>query len=114
MGTDKKSHKYSSIEEQDFFASKLKELRHDEHITQKKLAEDININYRTISRYENCKAEPSVHHLHLLAQHFKVPISFFSVMDDITVEDVELLRYIQSLTDFGREVIHRLIKERLE
>ena len=41
-------------------------------------------------------------------------ISFFSVMDDITSEDVELLRYIQNLTDFGREVIHRLIKERLE
>ena len=55
---------------------RLKELRKKKHITQQKLALDLNMNQNTISRYENGEREADHKTLILLADYFAVSIDY--------------------------------------
>ena len=55
---------------------KLKELRKARHITQLKLALDLNMTQNTISRYETGAREPSRDELILIADYFDVSIDY--------------------------------------
>ena len=51
---------------------RLKELRQARHITQLKLALDLNMSQNTISRYESGEREPGIAELILIADYFHV------------------------------------------
>ncbi len=55
---------------------RLKELRKARHITQEKLAMDLNTNQNTISRYETGEREADYRTLILLADYFNVSIDY--------------------------------------
>lgn len=55
---------------------RLKELRKARHITQLKLAIDLNLTQNTISRYENGEREPGIAELLLIADYFGVSIDY--------------------------------------
>ena len=55
---------------------RLKELRKARHITQEKLAMDLNMNQNTISRYETGEREADYRTLILLADYFNVSIDY--------------------------------------
>lgn len=55
---------------------RLRELRRAKHITQLKLALDLNMSQNTISRYENGEREPGIAELILIADYFHVSIDY--------------------------------------
>lgn len=55
---------------------RLKELRQARHITQLKLALDLNMSQNTISRYESGEREPGIAELILIADYFHVSIDY--------------------------------------
>lgn len=55
---------------------RLKALRKARHITQLKLAIDLNLTQNTISRYENGEREPGIAELLLIADYFGVSIDY--------------------------------------
>ena len=55
---------------------RLKELRKKRHISQVKLAMDLNMNQNTISRYENGVREADYKTLIAFADYFQVPIDY--------------------------------------
>lgn len=55
---------------------RLKELRQARHITQLKLALDLNMSQNTISRYESGEREPGIEELILIADYFHVSIDY--------------------------------------
>jgi len=50
----------------------LKELREAKGISQVQLAEEIGVNHRTISQYENGKREPDIQTIKKLCKYFNV------------------------------------------
>ena len=55
---------------------RLKELRKDKHISQLKLAIDLNMNQNAISRYENLEREADYETLIKFADYFNVSIDY--------------------------------------
>ena len=55
---------------------RLKELRISRHITQIKLAMDLNMSQNTISRYETGEREPGLAELVKIADYFSVSIDY--------------------------------------
>ena len=55
---------------------RLKELRRARHLSQLKVAMDLNMSQNTISRYENGQRRPSFEELVALADYFDVSIDY--------------------------------------
>ena len=55
---------------------RLKALRKDKHISQLKLAIDLNMNQNAISRYENLEREADYETLIKFADYFNVSIDY--------------------------------------
>ena len=56
------------------FADNLKRLRVENNLSQKALAEKLNVNFRTISAWEKSVCEPSLEMLVKLAEFFEESI----------------------------------------
>jgi len=57
-------------------AMRLRELRRGRHITQLKLAMDLNMSQNTISRFESGEREPGITELIRLADYFNVSVDY--------------------------------------
>lgn len=55
---------------------RLKQLRQEKHISQIKLAIDLNMNQNSISRYENMEREADYATLILIADYFNVSLDY--------------------------------------
>lgn len=55
---------------------RIKELRTERHITQLKMAMELNMSQNTISRYENGEREPGIAELIRIADYFHVSIDY--------------------------------------
>ncbi len=62
---------------------RLKELRKKRHISQVKLAMDLNMNQNTISRYENGVREADYKTLIAFADYFQVSIDYLLERTDV-------------------------------
>jgi transcriptional regulator with XRE-family HTH domain len=58
------------------FAERLKELRTKTSVTQKNLAELLDVTIRTIVYYEKGEREPSIDKLLILARYFGVTVDY--------------------------------------
>ena len=58
------------------FANKLKEIRLKNKITLRTLAKALNVNFSTISRWENGEITPSINYLILLCDYFDVSADY--------------------------------------
>ena len=65
------------------FAIKLKELRKERGITQRKLAEALKCGYITIKNYEKGKSSPSIQYLCEIAKYFSVSTDYLLGMSNI-------------------------------
>ena len=61
---------------------RIKELREEKGLSQKQLAEVIGLNYRTISHYENGRAEPSLETIERLCNCFDVSAGYLLGLED--------------------------------
>lgn len=55
---------------------RIRELRKARHITQLKMAMDLNMSQNTISRYESGEREPGITELIRIADYFHVSIDY--------------------------------------
>lgn len=55
---------------------RIKELRKERHITQIKMAMDLNMSQNTVSRYENGEREPGIAELVAIADYFRVSVDY--------------------------------------
>ena len=55
---------------------RLKALRKSRHITQIKLAMDLNMSQNTISRYESGEREPGIAEMIAIADYFHVSLDY--------------------------------------
>ena len=62
---------------------RLRELRKARHISQVKLAMDMNLSQRAISKYENGIHEPSLTMLKKMAQYFNTSVDYMIGYTDI-------------------------------
>lgn len=70
---------------------RLRELREEHDLTQIKLAKILNLNYKTIYRYENGICEPNLSVLIKLAKLYDVSIDYLCDITDIKKRDNESL-----------------------
>ena len=54
----------------------MKEIRKSRHLTQLKLAMELNMSQNTISRYENNERDPGIAELILIADYFNISIDY--------------------------------------
>ena len=106
-----------------FSGERLRNLRISAGLSQKKLADQLNVRHTTISRIEKGEREPSLQLLNLIADFFKVSVDYLlGRTDDPTPKDKEfnLSAYIpadvlqtpEELKRLGQRLIE--IAERLE
>jgi len=65
------------------FSDKLRQLRKENKITQMQLAKDINLNDRTIKRYEAGTVEPTLSVIISLANYFDVSLDYLCGLSDV-------------------------------
>ena len=66
---------------------RIRELRRARHITQLKMAMDLNMSQNTISRYESGDREPGIAELICIADYFHVSIDYLvGRTDDPAIE----------------------------
>ena len=58
------------------FLTGLKEIRKKKHLSQQKVAIDLNISREALSYYENGKREPSISMLIKMSEYFNVSIDY--------------------------------------
>ncbi len=68
------------------FGEKIKKLRTEANLTQKDLAEKLNVSFQTVSKYENDTNEPDLQTIKKLAQLFNCSIDY--LFSDKVEEDV--------------------------
>lgn len=61
----------------------LRQLRIREGLSQKRLAEIINVSQQSINKYENHEVEPTLETLGLLADHFGTTLDFLADRTDV-------------------------------
>ncbi|MFW6312168.1 MAG: helix-turn-helix domain-containing protein [Nanoarchaeota archaeon] len=90
------------------FSERLKNLRKENNITLKQLADDLNTTKSTLSRYENNKREPKAYLIKKIANYFNVSVDYLlgiteetSTTDEFKkniLKDPELSQLINELT----------------
>lgn len=55
---------------------RIRQLRKERHITQIKMAMDLNMSQNTISRYERGELEPGISELIAIADYFHVSVDY--------------------------------------
>ena len=97
---------------------RLKHLREEKHISQQKLAIDLNVSQASISKYEKGLAEPDITMLCSLADYFRVSVDYLVGKEkfqenilEFPLDDREqtLLRNFNALTPQQKEKVEMYI-----
>ena len=62
---------------------RLRELRKERNVTQQKLADEMLVTQRTLTRYESGESEPRLPMVFDLADYFKVSIDYLVGRSDV-------------------------------
>lgn len=105
------------------FGEILCELRKDRHLTQKQLAEKMNVAVGTVSNYETGRHDPDLRALVWLADYFQVTTDYFlgRTNSDISVSYLEepftseltvgdVMKQLSSLSPKSRRLIAELLR----
>lgn len=98
----------------------LKQLRVGAGLSQKQLAEVVNVSQQSINKYENHEVEPSLETLSLIADYFETSIDFLVGRTDIqrrieavqsydlNADEQDLIKKYRLLTEKDRKMIMSL------
>ena len=102
-----------------FFNKNFKYIRQQKNISQQELADKLNLDRSTISRWENDEMDVTVGNALLVANYFNIPIEDFTSKDLSTgnrndFDELELLfdKNKDILTDEDKEYIKFIIEKR--
>ena len=91
------------------FPERLKSIRDDKGITQKHLAEVLNITISTISHYENGTREPSIEILIQMAEVLNVSVDYLVGSTDVNILPEEMNKPYCKKISTG-EILHRALQ----
>lgn len=75
----------------------MRELRLEAGYTQAEVAEAVDVQQNTVSRWETGAADPSLDNLHKLSELYNRPIgAFFSNGDDLSDEERGMIDYLRA------------------
>ncbi|KHD44796.1 helix-turn-helix domain-containing protein [Streptococcus hongkongensis] len=72
---------------------KLKSARNDNHLTQEKVSELMQVSRQTISNWENGKSYPDVISIIILSDLYHISL------DELLKEDIEMIQHIEESTN---------------
>lgn len=100
----------------------LKELRAENNVTQKQLAEAINTNIKSIVRWESGQIEPSAYYIAKLAKFFHVSAdyllgleddlgqkSYVNIRETLSSEELKVIAAYRNLSSSSRDMILRML-----
>ncbi len=70
------------MEVEKIFAERLKELRHENNLSMKKLAEKIGVSDAAIARWEYCERSINLYNLVAIAKYFNVTTDYLCGLED--------------------------------
>lgn len=89
------------------FAKRLKELRIENHVSQAKLASELDISNRTISMYEQGNSEPNVEILVKIADYFNVTADYLTGKTNVRNIKYDNINKTLGLSDAAISVIQK-------
>ena len=104
----------------------LRQLRIREGLSQKRLAEIINVSQQSINKYENHEVEPTLETLCLLADHFGTTLDFLAdrtnleskaekiSSPDLSSEEINLIKNYRMSSPKNKKAVQVLINCLLE
>lgn len=95
------------MDNNEYASEKLKKLRARKNLTQKELADELNIDQRQISRYESGQRQFKPDFLGKLAEYFNVSIQEFFPGE---IEDVKQTEYIPVYENINFKKINEYIE----
>ena len=98
------------------FAQRLRELRKDNNISQKRLSNFLNFGYTAIANYESGRNQPSLDTVKKIAQFFGVTVDYLiggsdypRSEKDITEKEEELLMIFRRINDEERDALLKVV-----
>ena len=88
-----------------YFGERLRDLRHEKHMTHKQLADKLDLVKGTISAYEQGKKYPSIEVLIKLCNVFQISADYLLGLSD----DMQLMK--SNLTDEQMSTFRKLIHD---
>ena len=64
------------------FASRLKELLEENHLSKRKLAKEVGVSAASISDWTNGKIQPAAESIYVIAQYFNVSSDYLLGLED--------------------------------
>lgn len=89
---------------------RIAELRHRKNITQRELAEIVNVSFQTISKWENGNVMPDITYLPILAEYFEVSVD--QLMGLVPLDDEKYIKTETSTAQFWEQKIEYLFRTR--
>lgn len=71
------------------FSERIKELRTQKNLSQRELADRLNLAFSTVGMYESGKRNPPVETMEIIADYFNVSLDYLSGKDDLTVRLID-------------------------
>ena len=98
------------------FAQRLRDLRKENNISQKKLSNYLNFGYTAIANYESGRNQPSLDTVKKIAQYFGVTVDYLigasdypRSAKDITEKEAELLEVFRKINDEERDALLKIV-----
>ena len=94
--------------------TRLKEIRHNKHITQKEVADHIGCSVGAYSKYETGTREPSITILRALADYYEVSVDYLIGRDVIehsalTENEKIVLDALRNSTEYVRICVYEIL-----
>ena len=96
------------------FATRVKQLRIDNNLTQKDIAEKMSITPTGVSYWETGNAIPSYETLKKLADLFNVSIDYLTGNESHNTENDVLFRKIGKVNDEKKELLMRILNNTVD
>ena len=98
------------------FATRLRELRKSNNVSQQKLSKYLNFGYTAIANYESGRNQPSLDTVKKIAQYFDVTVDYLIGASDyprsekdITDKEAELLKIFRRINDEERDALLKVV-----
>lgn len=104
--------------------NRLKELRKEKKLTQKEMAEELEVPYRSYQRWENGEVQIKLDKAQMLADYFSVPVGYllgytdykntdeyFEENKDTFSIDVDILNSIDTIGEKNLHVVRNFLKK---
>lgn len=98
------------------FATRLRELRKVNNISQQKLSSYLNFGYTAIANYESGRNQPSLDTVKKIAQYFDVTVDYLIGASDyqrrgneITEKEAELLEIFRRMNEEEKDALLKVV-----